>query len=170
MANEGIEKLNALIKDIRVAMLTTVGEDGSLHSRPMATQEGAKNGELWFFTSSKTHKVPEIEEDHHVSVTYSAPEKSRFVSVAGIATLVNDREKAKELWSPVMKAWFSDGLDSEDLALLRVRITSAEYWDSPSSKVVKVVGLAKALLTGQRYEPGENDRLLLQDEPTPRLQ
>lgn len=170
MGNEGIDKLNALIKDIHVAMLTTVSEDGSLHSRPMATQGGAADGELWFFTSTKTHKVPEIEEDHHVSVAYCAPEKSRFVSVAGIATLVQDREKARELWTPILKAWFPEGLETPDLALLRVRITSAEYWDAPSSKVVKLFGMAKAVLTGERYEPGENDRLLLQDEPTPRLQ
>ncbi|MES1211642.1 MAG: pyridoxamine 5'-phosphate oxidase family protein, partial [Acidobacteriota bacterium] len=37
--NEAIEQLYAKIKGIRIAMLTTVDEDGSLRSRPMATQE-----------------------------------------------------------------------------------------------------------------------------------
>jgi general stress protein 26 len=40
MANEQdtAGKLAELIKDIKIAMLTTVADDGSLRSRPMATQ------------------------------------------------------------------------------------------------------------------------------------
>ena len=34
--------------------------------------------------------------------------------------------------------------------------TSAEYWDSPGSKVVQVANLVKAKVTGERYE-GDNE-------------
>ena len=36
---EAVKRIGELIKDIRIAMLTTVASDGSLHSRPMATQK-----------------------------------------------------------------------------------------------------------------------------------
>ena len=38
-----------------------------------------------------------------------------------------------------------------DEPLLRVEVEKAEYWDSPSSAVVRLFGFAKALATGKRY-------------------
>jgi general stress protein 26 len=141
---ESIAKLNELIKDIEVAMLTTYEQDGSLHSRPMATQKIEFDGVLWFFTRASSHKVQEVERDHHVNVAYSAADKQRFVSVSGMARLVKDRQKMEELWNPAYKAWFPDGLDDSDLALLKVTVEHAEYWDSPSSFVAHALGFAKA--------------------------
>jgi hypothetical protein len=62
---------------------------------------------------------------------------------------------------PLLKAWFPDGLDDPALALLRVDIEKAEYWDSPSSTVVHLVGFVKALATGKTYEPGEHEKVTL---------
>ena len=172
MMSESIDKLNELIKGIRIAMLTTVAAEGSLHSRPMATQDARSEGDLWFFTSTHTHKCDEIEAEHHVNLAYADPDKHRYVSVAGLASVIDDRQKAHALWSPMMKAWFPDGPDSEDLILLRVRIHSVEYWDTKSSKMVQLAGFAKAVLTGKRYEGegAEHERFELDQEPTPRFQ
>src|SRR5690349_5444959 len=158
-----IEKIRDLIKGIRFAMLTTVDTDGSLRSRPMATQEAEFDGELWFFTGASSPKVDEVERDHRVNVSYAAPDDNTYVSVSGTARMVRDKAKAKELWNPALKAWFPEGLDDPDLALLRVRVEKAEYWDSPSSKMVQLYGLAKAMLTGKRADDiGENEKIDLQ--------
>jgi general stress protein 26 len=156
---EAVAKLSELIKDIRIAMLTTQAPDGSLRGRPMATQDAPFDGELWFFTGAGSPKVDEIEEEHHVHLSYASPEDNRYVSVSGRASVVRDRNKAEELWSPAMKAWFPAGLDDPDIALLRVQVEDAEYWDTPSSKMVHVIGFVKAVATGQRYQPGENEKL-----------
>ncbi|MES3037662.1 MAG: hypothetical protein V4736_07115 [Bdellovibrionota bacterium] len=42
---------------------------------------------------------------------------------------------------------------------MKVTVDRAEYWDSPSSTMVKLMGVTKALLTGQRYEGGENKKI-----------
>ncbi len=39
--------------------------------------------------------------------------------------------------------------------LIRVSPDTAEYWDSPGSKVTQVANLLKAKVTGERYE-GDN--------------
>jgi general stress protein 26 len=57
----------------------------------------------------------------------------------------------KELWSPLHKAWFPKGLEDPKIALLRVDVDRAEYWDAPSSAAVRLFGFAKAVLTGKRY-------------------
>lgn len=158
---EQIRKLAELIKDTEFAMLTTVDADGSLRSRPMALQPREFDGELWFFTKASTPKVDEVEREEEVNVSFARPDKQHYVSVSGKARVVRDRAKIKELWSPELKAWFPEGSDDPDLALLRVRAERAEYWDGRSSVVSHLIGLAKAVATGTSYEPGENEKIKL---------
>jgi general stress protein 26 len=155
------EKLQELIKDINIAMLTTVNSDGSLCSRPMATQKTEFNGEIWFFTSDRSGKVDEIAREQQVNVSYSNPDKHQYVSVSGRGELVCDRQKIEELWNPILNAWFPDGKEQADLALLKITVDKAEYWDSPSSAVVNLVGFVKAIATGKPYEGGEHEKLSL---------
>ena len=152
---ETIEKLNLLIKDIKIAMLTTISQ-GILRARPMATQETAFDGTLWFFTSKQTHKAEEIAEDNRVNVSFAEPDDNRYVSMSGTAELVDDREKFEELWSPFYLSWFPDGLDDPSLILLKVTVEQAEYWDATSSTLVEALGLLKALVTGERTNGGDH--------------
>lgn len=157
--NEDYKKLEEMIEGIRIAMLTTVDDDGTIRSRPMGTQDIEFNGDLWFFTKEHSAKVEEVQQEHQVNVAYADPGKNRYVSVSGRATLVTDPVKLKELWTPVLKAWFPDGLEDPELALLKVSVEKAEYWEGPSSKVVQLLGFAKAALTGKPYDTGEHEKL-----------
>jgi general stress protein 26 len=74
-----------------------------------------------------------------------------------VAIVIRDSQKAKELWSPVYKAWFPQGLDDPDLALLKVKVESVEYWDTPSNKMVQLFGFVKATLTGKGYQEEGTD-------------
>lgn len=156
-----IKKLGELIEEIKIAMLTTVDEDGTLRSRPMGTQQVEFDGALWFFTGADSAKVYEVRQEQQVNVSYADAKQQRYVSVSGLAQLVRDQQKMKELWNPIFKAWFPDGLDDPNLALLKVHVTKAEYWESANGVVVQLVGFAKALLTGQPYEGGENEKINL---------
>jgi len=156
---EARAKLGELIKGIQVAQLTTVEDDGSLRSRPMGTQDIEFDGTLWFFTQIQAPKVRELRAEEHVNVTYSDIDHDRFVSVSGRAQVVQDREKIDELWKPFLKAWFPQGKDDPQIALIRVDVDHAEYWDAPNSTMVKVVGFLKAVTTGEIYAPGENKRI-----------
>jgi general stress protein 26 len=159
---EAIKKLRDLIKGINIAMLTTVDEsDGTLRSRPMGTQQVEFDGDLWFFTRASAPKVGEVEREQQVNVSYADAGHNRYVSVSGTAHLVRDRKKNQELWNPLFKAWFPEGLDDPDLALLRVAVEKAEYWDSPSGKLVALAGFVKAIATGAPIEGGENEKLEL---------
>ena len=134
-----IEHLARLIRGIKVAMLTTASADGSLRSRPMATVEAEFDGTLWFFTRADAPKVEEVQHEEQVNVSYVVADDQRYVSVSGRAVLVVDREKINELWNPLYKAWFPQGLDDPQIALLRVDAEKAEYWDARSSAMVQLV-------------------------------
>lgn len=155
---ESVEKLRELIDGIDFCMLTTIDE-GHLRSRPMSTQEFEFDGDLWFFTSDNTHKLSEIAKDPRVNVAYSQPSKDQYVSVSGRAEMVKDRAKIEELWSPILKAWFPEGLDDPHLCLMKVSVEQAESWDTPSGKIVQLIGFVKALATGQEAGYGDNEKI-----------
>ncbi|HZJ45666.1 MAG TPA: pyridoxamine 5'-phosphate oxidase family protein [Pyrinomonadaceae bacterium] len=160
--NSDFEKLKEMIKDIDLCMLTTVDESGSLHSRPMSLNSDVdSNGNLWFFTSLNSHKASEIEKMSKVNVSFIDTKDQRYVSISGNAELVSDKKKIKELWKPILKAWFPDGPDQADVALLKVNVEKAEYWDSPSSTVAQAISFVSAIFTGKQVELGENKKINL---------
>ncbi len=116
-------------------------------------------GDLWFFVAASSPQVAEIGDSRQVNLSFANPGGNTYVSLSGTAALVRDRAKIEELWNPLFKAWFPDGQDDADLALLKVTPTEAEYWDSPNGKVVQVIGFAKALLTGERADVGESEKV-----------
>lgn len=162
---ESLAKLKEMIDDIRIASLVTMETDGTLRSRPMATQALDSAAELWFFTNDFSGKVENVLVHPQVCVCYAAPDKNRYVSVSGAGELVTDPDKIKQLWKPMLKAWFPLGLDDPDLALLRVDIVSAQYWEGSSSKLVQLFGMLKALATGENAAEnmGENHKLTVRD-------
>lgn len=160
--SEAIEKVASLLHDVNIAMLTTEGPDGNLRARPMALQQVEFDGDLWFFTGSNTPKVDQIKHDARVNVSFSHPGKQIYVSIAGRAEMVKDPEKNKELWNPMYKAWFPDGLDDPNLALIKVEVEGVEYWDAPSGPVATVAGFIHSIATGQSpKDMGDHDKLAL---------
>ena len=155
-----VKKLRELIEDIKIAMLTTEHDDGRLRSRPMMAIKMDEAGCLWFFTNRDGEKSEAIREKCDVNLSYSNPEKEKYVSVSGDAQLVNDRVKIKELWSPFVKSWFPKGVDDPNLVLLKVDITSAQYWDVKSSTLVELVGYVKATLSGETFGKSKAEELL----------
>jgi len=155
-----IEKIRKLTEDIDFCMLTTI-DAGHMRSRPMSTQQTEFDGDIWFFTSDDTHKMDEIARDNRVCAAYAKPDSDTYVSISGRAEVVKDRAKMEELWNPVLKAWFPDGLEDPHLCLLKVTAEQAEYWDSPSGKLVQLFGFVKAIATGEEADWGENKKVTL---------
>lgn len=156
---EAREKVWELIKDIRITQLVTHVNSETLAARPMYPMNKEFDGSLWFFTEVDSPKNAEVEANSHVLLSYSDPAKNNYVSIQGHATISNDREKIAELWSEGARAWFPKGEKDETLRLLRVVVNRAEYWDSPSSKLVMLYGYAYARITGETPKVGENKKV-----------
>jgi general stress protein 26 len=146
-----IAKLWELIKDMRFGMLTTRHENGHLHSRPMTTQNRRDDeaDALFFFMSRSSEPFADLQREHQVNVAYANPSSDTYVSVSGLAEAVEDPALRHALWNTATQAWFPNGPDDADVALVRVRITHAEYWDVHESKLVQLYKMARAAATGQ---------------------
>jgi general stress protein 26 len=157
--DEAIERVRELIKGIKIAMLTTVDDDGTLRSRPMDTQEVEFDGDLWFLTEANAPKVDEVQRERQVNVAYANADKMRYVSLSGTAQLVHDVQKKRELWKPDHKIYFPNGPEDPNVALLKVSVSKGEYWDSGSNAVGRLIDFARAMITGDADSLGNNEKI-----------
>jgi general stress protein 26 len=142
------EKLWAMIKDCRFAMLVTVEGDGALRSRPMTSVQKEFDGSLWFFASAQSPAVAAIAGHADVCLAYADADAADFVSISGTASVEHEIARKQALWNPIVQAWFPQGAESSDVVLIRVAANHAEYWDANSSKLVELYSLASALIKG----------------------
>jgi general stress protein 26 len=151
-----------LVDRATICMFTTMTADGRHVSRPMAVQEVEFDGDLWFFAYADSAKVVEIASNPQVNVAFSNTKQSEWTSIAGTAEVVHDRTKAEQLWSKTLKTWFPDELETPGLVLIKVHADTAEYWDAPSSKVLRLLGAARATVTRDPDKfPAENEEVTL---------
>ncbi len=155
-----LAKVQDLIAEVKIGMLVTNGPDGNhMYARPMQTQEMDEDGCLWFFSSDHTDKDYEIEKDAQVNVCYADNGNQTYVSVSGTAQTAHDREKMRELWSPIMKAWYPQGLDTPGISLLKVHIEKAAYWNDTDSRMVEMFRIAKAIIVGETYDGADHGKV-----------
>jgi len=141
-------KVSEFIREIRIALLTTVDRDGRFHTRPVQTLHVDADRTLWFFTDWSSPKVEELHHDIRVSLGYADPKRHVYVAVSGSGSLLRDTRKAEQLWSIEQRAYYPDGPRDERLALLRVSIERAEYWIAPG-RVSYLLAAATAVVTGK---------------------
>lgn len=160
--NTELDRFYALIKEIKIAMMTTRRPDGHLESRAMANQKPASGADLWFVTAEGSGKLRDIERDPHVNLAYYSPGSYEWVSASGLARVSKDRGKIAELYEPDWKMWFGADGDprhgtAEDprLVLIGVDIHAAVFLEVNKPKPVVLFELARGWLTGERAEPGE---------------
>jgi general stress protein 26 len=151
---ENISKVTDIINDSRIGMFTTVNESGALVSRPLAVQDVKDDGDMWFFTSANTSQVAHVRAHPRVNVSFG--KRTEWVSVAGTAEVVTDRQKIHELWNQMVEAWFPDGPDTPEVVLLHVDSDSAEYWTSPGGTAATVLQWVKSKVTHSRMSVGES--------------
>ena len=96
-----------------------------------------------------------------VNASFADVSSQQYASLTGRADIVRDRAKIEELWQPQLKAWFPEGTDTPDIALLKVTAERAEYWDGSQSVVAHAVSLVSSLVRGEPAEFGENEKLEL---------
>jgi general stress protein 26 len=158
MTTEPARHLQELLKDFGAAMLVTHASGGQLRSRPMALAQAEPNGVLWFVTERHSGKLEEIARDSHVNVAMQS--SSKFLSISGTASAVDDRAKVAELWNESFKVWFPGGKDDPTLILLKVQGEAGEYWDNSGLAGIKyLIEAGKAYLSGSKPDVSSDPRV-----------
>ena len=163
---EQFDTIAEIVQKARVAMVTTVTTEGELVSRPLAMQDRVFDGELWFFTEHPSPKTDDITADPHVNVAVAADDD--YVSLSGKAAVSRDRTMIEGLWNKHAEAWFEGGIDDPAVALLHVKVDTAEYWKMDSPKIVTAAKYVAAIVTGKQPDVGENETVAIEETPVSR--
>jgi general stress protein 26 len=150
-------KIWNLIKDIKVGMLVTE-QDGFMHARPMQLVQDDYDGTLYFYTKAHSGKTEEIKKDHDVCITFADTDKQNYISLTGIANLTHDQNLIDKYWNSVIAAWFPEGKDSDEVAMLAVKINKGEHWDGTSNPVSFFYEIAKANIQDEEPDVGEHQK------------
>jgi general stress protein 26 len=154
--DDQLNTIRSIMKDIRTVMLTTVSEDGSLHSHPMTTQQAEFDGDCWFIASDEADSVRQLTANPQVNLAYAGT--SSWLSLAGRAETVRDEAKKKQLWNTFADAWFEQGVDDPKVILIHVTADSAQYWSTPG-RLATVVSMLKTKVTGGTTDVGESEEV-----------
>lgn len=158
---EAIGKLKDLVKSAEIGLLTTSLSKIPLSTRPMGAQQVDDEGNIWFFSGKDSHKNEDIQQDNRVQLFFANKGNVEYLSIYGEAEEVTDKEKAKELWSPIAKTWFHDGVDDPNLSLLKIKPLDVYYWDTKTNKAISLIKIAVGAITGKTMDDGIEGKLNL---------
>ena len=86
------------------------------------------------------------------------PKDKAYLSITARAEVRHDHAKAAEIWKSTDDMWWK-GPNDPNVCVLRVRPLTAELWDGPASTAVAAFEFAKARITGQEPNLGENRKV-----------
>ncbi|MEI9918295.1 MAG: pyridoxamine 5'-phosphate oxidase family protein [Bacteroidota bacterium] len=157
--HDAIEKLKELIKHNSICMFATNLDEHPIEARPMSVAQVDDNGTLWFLNGKSTEKTHDIAADSHVQLFFSNTSDQEYLTVYGEASVTKDKAKIKELWSPIAKAWFTEGVDDPDITAIRVEPQNAFYWDTKNGRMISLIKILASAVTGKTIEEGVRGKL-----------
>lgn len=144
------EKVLDIARAMHVCMVTVADGTGALLSRPMSPQKVSDEGEVLFLIDTTAEQTSQI--TAHPAVNLAFVDGSTWLSISGRGKVVRDQALVHELWNAGAEAWFPDGPDDSRLGVLRVRGSSAEYWDTPGGRIATVISFIKAKAAGETFD------------------
>jgi general stress protein 26 len=118
----------------------------------MSVQKMDENGNFWFLSSNDSHKNEQIEADNNVQLLFQGSGHSDFLSVYGEATISTDKELIKELWEPILKTWFTGGVDDPRITAIKVVTKQAYYWDNKHGDAIALIKMAAGAVMGKTLD------------------
>jgi general stress protein 26 len=155
-----VERIEEAVEKAQTCFFCTHSRSGgSSGVRPMAVREVDDAGNLWFLSADDSHKNQELETDPHVDLYFQGSAHSDFLHLAGEATVTRDRERIKALWSPLIKTWFTEGMDDPRITAIKVTPTEGYYWDNKHGNAVAGVKMLLGAAIGKTLDDSIEGRV-----------
>jgi general stress protein 26 len=150
--NEGIIKLKKMVDDVKFCFFCThLNNYNGATSTIMTAQSVDEEGNMWFFSGLNSDRNRDINLNKNIQLYFSSPEKNAYLAVNSEAEIILDKVKMKELWNPILKIWFKDGIEDTNISLIKASTKNAYYWDSEGGKMVNFIKMIGSLITGNDF-------------------
>jgi general stress protein 26 len=144
-----LQRIRRLLKDLPIAFMITVqGDDVAARPIGVVGDHGAFDGSLWFITDRRSRKVEAIQQGATTALVFQNDREGTYLHLNGRASVVEDPDRLKELYTTLQRTWFPKGLDDPDITLVRFDAVTANYWDGHASMLRLATAFAKSVITG----------------------
>ncbi|HEY7246175.1 MAG TPA: pyridoxamine 5'-phosphate oxidase family protein [Xanthobacteraceae bacterium] len=157
ISQESLDRVWDIIEKVGVCMLTTQFS-GGLRARPLEARPDRTAGIIWFVTDRRSSKEHEIAAEHDVGLVFIDSKEKAYLSLTARAEVRLDRAKAAAIWKSTDRVWWN-GPEDPNVCVVLVRPLTAELWDGPASAAVASFEFAKARITGEKPNLGENRKV-----------
>ena len=159
--NEAGEKIRELAKAANTCFFCSKITSGQpLHTRPMSIQKVDDQGNFWFLSSDDSHKNEDIQTDPNVQLLFQGSKYSDFLSIYGTASISKDKTIIKELWEPILKAWFTEGEDDPRITVIKVEAKEGYYWDNKHGNAVALAKTVVGAILGKTLDDSIEGKLV----------
>jgi general stress protein 26 len=155
-----IERVWQIVAKAGVGMLTT-RFTGGLRARPVEPRPDRERRVIRIVTDVRGLKDDEIERWPEVGLTVTDAGDRAYLSISGHAEVIRDPAMARKIWHKTDELWWR-GPDDPNVRVIVIEPSLAELWDGPSSSVVVAYEIAKAKVTGEKPNLGENRKKTVQ--------
>lgn len=137
---EATKKIKELTNSAKTCFFcTNISAGKAFSTRPMSVQKFDDEGNFWFLSANDSHKNEELASNSKVQLLFQGSSYSDFLNIYGNATISEDKEKIKELWEPILKTWFTEGVDDPRISVIKVEPIEGYYWDNKHGNAVAFV-------------------------------
>lgn len=129
-----IEKIQALLVNTSTGMLISSLQFKNPSVCPMTVKTVDEQGNIWFLTHKESEHYKNIEENNRVLLTFASEVENEYLSITGEAHHTDDSKVIDVLWDEDDEKWYDNGREDENVAVLKVSVEDAYYWDSYEQK------------------------------------
>ncbi len=158
---DAISKIKELAEKVHICMLATELSKTPIAARPMSITKVEEDGTLWIFSKKGSEPNTQIQADKRVQLFFSNTGSSEYLSLYGEAQISTDKQKIEELWSPMIKAWFTEGKEDPTISLLKITPSEGYYWDTKNNKVIQLAKIAFGAIVGKPTDDGLQGKVSL---------
>jgi general stress protein 26 len=158
-SGDAVKKIRELVEAGPTCMFASQLTSIPIHVCPMQAQQVDDHGNLWFFSGADSDHNAHVKADPRVQLLFSNPGSYEYLTIFGEAEINRDAAKIDELWNKIAEAWFPGGKGDPNLRLIRVCPSDAHYWATKDGKVVSMVKILAASLTGKMADVGVSGAL-----------
>jgi general stress protein 26 len=159
-ASQAIKKIKEIAgKNNTCFFSTCIRTEKLMATRPMAVQKIDDEGNFWFLSANDSYKNLQIQQDGRVQLLFQGSAYSDFLSISGEATISTDKELIKELWNPMLKTWFTEGIDDPRISVIKVETIEGYYWDNKHGNAVALLKTAIGAAIGQTLDDSIEGKL-----------
>ena len=157
---EAIKKIKEMVEQAENCFFCSAVVTGESNGdRPMNVRQVDDEGNLWFLSAKDSRKNQELSIDPSVRLYFQGAKHADFMQLNGVATISTDREKIKELWSPIAKTWFTEGEEDPRISVIKVTPSQGYYWDTKHGLAVAGVKMLIGAVIGKTMDDSVEGKL-----------